>query len=126
MIEAHQERFVGQEFFNIELLSDEGEGDLAAPLADIAARHPQVKIGSYPRVSTTTGGLDGTDDGWRVRLAVEGRDEASVRAAGEELRKSIRVIEAVGVPRTLVGAQRGGATKGRPIPKMVGKPGKQV
>lgn len=124
MIEAHQERFVGPEFFNIELFSDEGEGDLAAPLADIAARHPQVKIGSYPRVSTTTGGLDGTDDGWRVRLAIEGRDEESVLVAGEELRKSIRVLEAVGVPR-MVGVQRGGASKGNPIPKMVGKPGKQ-
>jgi molybdenum cofactor synthesis domain-containing protein len=125
MIEAHQERFVGEEFFNIELFSDEGEGDLAAPLADVAARHLHVKIGSYPRVTTTAGGLDGSDDSsWKVRLAIEGRDEKTVLAAADELRKSIRVIDTVAVPK-IIGLKQGGATEGKRIPKMVGKPGKQ-
>ena len=124
MITAHQERFKGKEFYGIDLFTNQVEGDLAQPLADIAARNPHVKIGSYPNVLTTVGGLTSSDDeGWRVRLAVEGRDEEQVHAVGEEIKKSIRVLDTTGreIPK-VIGAKRGGT--GRQFPKLVGAVGK--
>jgi len=120
MLEAHADRFEGKEYFDVELFSDEGEGDLAKSLADIAARNPHVKIGSYPKVTTTAGGLDGSDQGWRVRLAIVGRDQESVLAVGEEIKKSIRTVEITTEFPRIIGMKRGGATAGRPIQRIVG------
>jgi len=49
-----------------------GEDRLAVPLAAVAAAHPGVDVGSYPR-------FDAADH--RVRVTVEGRDRTAVRAA---------------------------------------------
>jgi hypothetical protein len=61
-----------------------GEGDVADPLAAVAAAHPAVSIGSYPN----TAALDGSGP-YRVKLAFTARDagalEAAVAAAREAL-----------------------------------------
>ena len=58
-----------------------------------------------------------------MRLAVEGRDEEQVHAVGEEIKKSIRVLDTTGreIPK-VIGAKRGGT--GRQFPKLVGAVGK--
>ena len=95
MVSAHQERFQGKCFFSIHLYTNTGEGDLAALLAEISARNPQVRIGSYPKVTSAVGGVEGSDDDWCVHLVVEGRDEDDVRLASEEIRSSVRIINTI-------------------------------
>jgi len=65
------------------------EDQLAIPLAAIAAAHPDVEIGSYPR-------FDDADH--RVRVTVEGRDPAAVRVA-------TKAIQAVIPPEAIVRAE---------------------
>jgi molybdenum cofactor synthesis domain-containing protein len=65
-----------------------GEDRIAAPLDRVAREHPDVEIGSYPR-------FDVTDH--RVRVTLEGRDAASVRAAA---RATVAELPAGAVLRT--------------------------
>ena len=58
---------------------ERGEGDVAAPLAEMAAAHPQMSFGSYP--SQQASGRFGTN------LVVRGTDPDAVRAAAEALRE---------------------------------------
>ena len=61
----------------------------------ISARNPQVRIGSYPKVTSAVGGVEGSDDDWRVHLVVEGRDEDDVRLASEEILSSVKIINTI-------------------------------
>lgn len=124
IVEAHEDRFHGKTYYDVELFTNEGEGDLAAPLAAIAAKYPHVKIGSYPKVISTVGGLDGKDQGWRVRLAIVGRDSEYVETVAEEIKKKITTLESAAMfdnpmPR-IVGIKRGGGSMKSPIPRIVG------
>lgn len=90
MIEAHGPRFTSgtSTFYATELYTQIGEGDVAGPLTQVAKTHPQVRIGSYPN---TQFDMNRPDDGltYRVKLAVEGRDEEAVRKAVEAIQAVI-------------------------------------
>jgi molybdopterin-biosynthesis enzyme MoeA-like protein len=53
-----------------------GEGDIAGPLALLAARYPQLSMGSYPFVK---------DGGYGANIVIRGADGAAVDAAVTEL-----------------------------------------
>ncbi len=63
-------------------VSGVGEGDVAAPLAAVAAAHPDLSLGSYPFGHGTVGEI-GTN------LVVRGRDAAAVTEATEALRTAL-------------------------------------
>jgi molybdenum cofactor synthesis domain-containing protein len=63
-------------------VSGVGEGDVAAPLAAIAAAHPELSLGSYPFGHGTVGEI-GTN------LVVRGRDAAAVTEATDALRAAL-------------------------------------
>ena len=53
-----------------------GEGDIAGPLGEFAARHPALSVGSYPF----------QDNGvYGANLVVRGQDKAALNAAMAEL-----------------------------------------
>jgi molybdenum cofactor synthesis domain-containing protein len=54
------------------------EGPIAKDLSVVAARFPQVAIGSYPRMQPD-------EDGHRVLLTLEGKEESAVAAAVDDL-----------------------------------------
>jgi molybdopterin-biosynthesis enzyme MoeA-like protein len=61
-----------------------GEGMIAAPLAEIAASHPDVSIGSYPSFGPA---------GFQTQLVIRGKDAAKVadaKAAIEAMVAGIR------------------------------------
>ena len=68
-----QERFAGPLSTTQSLYTHMGEGDLADPLAAVAAAHPAVSIGSYP--NTADGGP------FKVKLAFAARDPEALAAA---------------------------------------------
>jgi molybdopterin-biosynthesis enzyme MoeA-like protein len=53
-----------------------GEGDIAGPLSDLAARHPELSFGSYPFIQN---GVYGSN------IVVRGADGAAVSAAIDAL-----------------------------------------
>ena len=55
---------------------ERGEGDIAAPLADLAARFPEISVGSYPFFHAGRQG---------VQVVIRGADAARVSAAMAEL-----------------------------------------
>lgn len=61
-----------------DVLIEKGEGALAGPLAEIARRHPEVSIGSYPRV---------VNGGFVVNIVARCTDAALLEAAMVELRQ---------------------------------------
>lgn len=63
-------------------VSGVGEGDVAAPLAAVAAAHPDLSLGSYPFGHGTVGEI-GTS------LVVRGRDAAAVEAAVAALQTAL-------------------------------------
>ena len=63
-----------------------GEGDVASPLADIAAKHTKVRIGSYPNTNWAEDKVDA--GGYRVKLVVEGRNQDAVNAAADDIRQA--------------------------------------
>ena len=69
-----------------------GEGEVAAPLAELAQAHRNLSFGSYPFGHGTVGEM-GTN------LVVRGRDEAAVAAAAQAL---ITVLDERGIKVTLV------------------------
>ncbi|TPW26376.1 competence/damage-inducible protein A [Pararhizobium mangrovi] len=54
-----------------------GEGDIAAPLAEIQKEHPKVSIGSYPRFR---------DRNFSLEIVLRSRDEAALAAAEDAVR----------------------------------------
>ena len=64
----------GRPMLSRSILANAKEGDIAAPLAAIARRYPQVQIGSYPFKDEQTGRFN-------TSLVVRARDEATLSAA---------------------------------------------
>ena len=69
---ALRERFRQPPFHLACVYSSAEEGTIAAHLDAIAARYPEVALGSYPRL---------VSDGWRVKLTLESKDGARVDEA---------------------------------------------
>lgn len=69
----------GQPFFSRALHLRAVETTIAARLAEVQARYPEVAIGSYPRFDTAD---------YQVKVTIDGRDAARVEAACAELRQS--------------------------------------
>jgi len=90
MIEAHVEKFRGPASHLRELYANVGEGDVAAPLAQVAALFPAVRIGSYPNTGFDMNHPEKNKNlAWRVKFVVEGRDEKTVTAAAAAVLETI-------------------------------------
>ena len=88
MIEAHGDKFKGPASHSIELFASVGEGDVAAPLGDVAAAFPKVRIGSYPNTQFDMNDAN-QNLAYRVKFVLEGRDEEAVKAAAEAVKEAI-------------------------------------
>ena len=75
-----QDRFKGVAFHSRVLFTDLGEGDVADPLARVAAAYPKISIGSYPNTSP-----EGTQQ-YKVKFSLNGRDATAVEAAVEAIK----------------------------------------
>lgn len=75
---AIRERFRDSPFFLRQIFIVCEEGEIAHHLDGIAASYPDVALGSYPR-------LEAAADGHRVRLTLEGKDQARVAQASDAL-----------------------------------------
>lgn len=84
MVLAHQDRFSGPLSSTKLLFTHKGEGDLADPLAQVAAAHPGVIIGSYPNT-----GANAPEPAYKVKLAFTSRDAAALEAAMETARAEL-------------------------------------
>lgn len=96
MIEAHKGRFQGPKSYSQDVLTQQGEGDLAGPLAEVAKAHPSVRIGSYP--NTDFDAFQGRGEqslAYRVKIMFEGRDVEEVAAAVAAAREVIPTLEAL-------------------------------
>ena len=90
MVEAHVDRFKGPASHSSELFSNAGEGDVAAPLAQVAAQFPAVRIGSYPNTQFDMNNPEKNEKlEWRVKFVLEGRDEKAVSAAAAAVLEAI-------------------------------------
>jgi molybdenum cofactor synthesis domain-containing protein len=69
---ALRERFRVAPFFTRVFFTLEDEFDIAANLAALAARHPEVAMGSYPNFATPD---------YKVKLTLEAKDETALQAA---------------------------------------------
>lgn len=81
MLGAHLGRFRGPQAHSAALWTNLGEGDLAVPLAAVAAAHPAVRIGSYPCTGPLVAGGGPGAAGFRVKLQLESRDPEALQAA---------------------------------------------
>jgi molybdenum cofactor synthesis domain-containing protein len=84
--EALADRFVGDAVATARIYTDEQEWDIAERLTAVAARHPAVAIGSYPRFG---------EGNYRVILTLESRDRDALVAADADLRLAIRSVDPV-------------------------------
>jgi hypothetical protein len=66
----------GQPLLSQSIRIDRGEGEIAGPLSDLAARHPDLSFGSYPFVK---------DGIYGASVVVRGTDGAALDAAITEL-----------------------------------------
>ncbi|MBN2358641.1 MAG: competence/damage-inducible protein A [Deltaproteobacteria bacterium] len=98
---ALRERFRLRPVYIGQLFTNQSEGELAAALNAVVARHPQVRIGSYPRLDPAP---------HRVQLVVESYCEAAAAAAFDDLAAALD-------PRRLV--------EHRPV-AVVGSPGRRT
>ncbi|MFG1297611.1 MULTISPECIES: competence/damage-inducible protein A [Xanthobacter] len=71
----------GRPMLSQTVLADAKEGDIAAPLADIARRHPDTIIGSYP--------FRDEDGRFKTHLVVRAREAALVDAVADEVRAMV-------------------------------------
>jgi molybdenum cofactor synthesis domain-containing protein len=71
-----KERFRQAPFFLKQVYTSLGEGEIAHHLDRIVAEHAGVQLGSYPRIG---------DPDYRVKVTLEGKDQASVEAATKAL-----------------------------------------
>ena len=74
--EAIRERFRAEPFYADVIYTREDEFDIAPRLDDVAARNPEVDIGSYPTFSR---------DDYRVKITLESKEQAAVERAREQL-----------------------------------------
>jgi molybdenum cofactor synthesis domain-containing protein len=71
-----KERFRQAPFFLQQVYTSLGEGEIAHHLDGIVAAYAGVQLGSYPRIG---------DPDYRVKITLEGKDQASVEAATQAL-----------------------------------------
>jgi len=74
--EAIRERFRAEPFYTDVIYTREDEFDIAPRLDDVAARNPEVDIGSYPTFSR---------DDYRVKITLESKQQAAVERARDQL-----------------------------------------
>lgn len=85
MVSAHQARFTGVAATTSNLYTNVGEGDVAVPLAQVAAQFPTVSIGSYPATTDSVA--------YRVRLSFVSRDKAALQEAVQATKLVLDVTE---------------------------------
>ncbi|MCB9678481.1 MAG: competence/damage-inducible protein A [Alphaproteobacteria bacterium] len=83
--EALAQRFAGDAVLTDRLYVTARETEIAVPLAEIAARFPNVDIGSYPRFG---------EGDYRVIVTLESRDPEALRQAVHALRGTLPLREA--------------------------------
>ena len=88
MVDANKGLFAGPLMSSAAVYTLRGEGDLAAALGEIAARHPAVSIGSYPNVSPA-------QEHYKTRLCFDSRDGAAIAAALAEVRAALPVFDSL-------------------------------
>lgn len=86
MIEANAENFRGPACHSQTVYTKLGEGDVADPLAAVAAAHPAVRIGSYPNTSFTKNAA------YNVKLQFESRDAEAVAAAVAAIKTQLPIF----------------------------------
>ena len=74
--EAISERFRAEPFHSSAIYTREDEFDISPRLQDVASRHPDVDIGSYPTF---------TRKDYRVKITIESKEESSVARARDAL-----------------------------------------
>lgn len=79
--EAIRERFRAEPYHTHIIYTREDEFDIASRLDQVAARHPDVDIGSYPTF---------TRQDYRVKITIESKEQSSVERARDEL---LRVLD---------------------------------
>ena len=83
MINAHKDQFVGGAAFQTKALyTSLGEGDLAKIFSEVADKHPQVRMGSYPNT-------DSEDERFRVKLQLESRNKEQLQKATQAVKDKI-------------------------------------
>jgi molybdenum cofactor synthesis domain-containing protein len=86
--ESIRERFRAEPYFTLVIYTREDEFDIAPRLADVAARHPLVDIGSYPTF---------TSEEYRVKITMESKEAEAVEQARKDL---LAVLHTAAVVRT--------------------------
>jgi molybdenum cofactor synthesis domain-containing protein len=74
--ESIRERFRAAPFFTDVIYTREDEFDIAPRLDDVAARHPDVDIGSYPTFTRAD---------YRVKITIESKEQTAVEQARDQL-----------------------------------------
>jgi molybdopterin-biosynthesis enzyme MoeA-like protein len=86
--EAIRERFRAAPFFTHVIYTREDEFDIAPRLDDVAARYPEVDIGSYPTFSR---------EDYKVKITLESKELAAVERARDQL---LMLLDAAAIART--------------------------
>jgi len=76
--EGIKEHFRTRPYYSEEILSHRRESEIADLLSEALDRFPSIKIGSYPKWD---------EEGYRVKVVVESKEEESVESAAAHLRK---------------------------------------
>lgn len=93
---ALRERFRLRPVYVGQLYTRQGEGEIAAALNQVVAQHPQVRIGSYPRLDPAP---------YRVQLVIESYDQAAAATALADLGSRLDPVQLVETrPATAVGS----------------------
>ena len=85
--EAAKTLKTGRKMLSATIRADAREGDIGTPLAEIAASHPTVLIGSYPFFDEARGP--------NTNIVVRSRDQASLAAAQVAVESMLRTLKAV-------------------------------
>ena len=86
--EAIRERFRAAPFFVHVIYTREDEFDIASRLDDVAARHSDVDIGSYPTF---------TNQDYKVKITLESKAQDSLERARDQL---LQLLDAASIART--------------------------
>lgn len=76
--------FAGEQVRTARLYTDQAEVDIAGVLMAVAARHPSVNIGSYPRFG---------EGDYKVIVTLESRDDPALAEATRELRSALSLVD---------------------------------
>jgi FAD synthetase len=78
------DRLASEKLHETRVYTDEDEPRIAGRLAEVAAAHPRVDIGSYPRYD---------EESFRVIVTLESGDPAALAAAEQAVREAIHVVD---------------------------------